>query len=173
MTHDDWMALTNRPDVVEKDMVKLLDWFIKVVSSEVDFSILCVLTDHPYQNYPSGGISQLLYKDFFPASATGERLAELVFRILDEDNGGSIGFPEIQKVFSRGITILKLRDYFRRLICATQRLSPNKFSGLSESSMWTTQSQLQSMSSEIPSDKFGQYLTASGRRSTTRALART
>ena len=93
MTHDDWMALTNRPDVVEKDMVKLLDWFIKVVSSE-----LYVLT-HRYQNYPSGGISQLLYKDFFPASATGERLAELVFRILDEDNGGSIGFPEIQKVF--------------------------------------------------------------------------
>ena len=36
MTHDDWMALTNRPDVVEKDMVKLLDWFIKVVPSEVD-----------------------------------------------------------------------------------------------------------------------------------------
>ena len=36
MTHDDWMALTNRPDVVEKDMVKLLDWFIKVVSLEVD-----------------------------------------------------------------------------------------------------------------------------------------
>ena len=30
MTHEDWMALTNRPDVVEKDMVKLLDWFIKV-----------------------------------------------------------------------------------------------------------------------------------------------
>ena len=30
MTMDDWMALTNRPDVVEKDMVRLLDWFIKV-----------------------------------------------------------------------------------------------------------------------------------------------
>ena len=38
------------------------------------------------------------FKSFFPASATGERLAELVFRILDEDNGGTIGFPEIQKV---------------------------------------------------------------------------
>ena len=36
MTHDDWMALTNRPDVVEKDMVKLLDWFIKVDSTEDD-----------------------------------------------------------------------------------------------------------------------------------------
>ena len=36
MTHDDWMALTNRPDVVEKDMVKLLDWFIKVNSKEDD-----------------------------------------------------------------------------------------------------------------------------------------
>ena len=32
MTMDDWMALTNRPDVVEKDMVRLLDWFIKVGS---------------------------------------------------------------------------------------------------------------------------------------------
>ena len=40
----------------------------------------------------------MLFKSFFPASATGERLAELVFRILDEDNGGTIGFPEIQKV---------------------------------------------------------------------------
>ena len=30
MTMDDWMALTNRPDVAEKDMVRLLDWFIKV-----------------------------------------------------------------------------------------------------------------------------------------------
>ena len=36
MTHDDWMALTNRPDVVEKDMVKLLDWFIKVDLLEDD-----------------------------------------------------------------------------------------------------------------------------------------
>ena len=36
MTQDDWMALTNRPDVVEKDMVKLLDWFIKVNSTEDD-----------------------------------------------------------------------------------------------------------------------------------------
>ena len=36
MTHDDWMALTNRPDVVEKDMIKLLDWFIKVGVSEDD-----------------------------------------------------------------------------------------------------------------------------------------
>ena len=30
MTEDDWMALTNRPDVDEKNMIKLLDWFIKV-----------------------------------------------------------------------------------------------------------------------------------------------
>ena len=30
MTEEDWMMLTNRPDVVEKDMIKLLDWFIKV-----------------------------------------------------------------------------------------------------------------------------------------------
>ena len=38
------------------------------------------------------------FKSFFPASTTGEKLAEVVFRILDEDNGGTIGFPEIQKV---------------------------------------------------------------------------
>ena len=43
MTHDDWMALTNRPDVVEKDMVKLLDWFIKVDSAEDDV-LLYLLT---------------------------------------------------------------------------------------------------------------------------------
>ena len=29
MTEDDWMALTNRPDVKEKEVIKLLDWFIK------------------------------------------------------------------------------------------------------------------------------------------------
>ena len=38
------------------------------------------------------------FKSFFPASSIGEKLAEVVFRILDEDNGGTIGFPEIQKV---------------------------------------------------------------------------
>ena len=31
MTQEDWIKLTNRPDVVEKDMIKLLDWFIKVI----------------------------------------------------------------------------------------------------------------------------------------------
>ena len=35
MTEDDWMVLTNRPDVVEKDMVKLLDWFIKVQKGRI------------------------------------------------------------------------------------------------------------------------------------------
>ena len=29
MTENDWIILTNRPDVVEKDIIKLLDWFIK------------------------------------------------------------------------------------------------------------------------------------------------
>ena len=29
MTESDWMVLTNRPDVVEKDIIKLLDWFLK------------------------------------------------------------------------------------------------------------------------------------------------
>ena len=29
ITEDDWMALTNRPDVKEKEVIKLLDWFIK------------------------------------------------------------------------------------------------------------------------------------------------
>ena len=29
MTESDWILLTNRPDVVEKDIIKLLDWFIK------------------------------------------------------------------------------------------------------------------------------------------------
>ena len=30
MTQDDWIMLTNKANVVEKDMIKLLDWFIKV-----------------------------------------------------------------------------------------------------------------------------------------------
>ena len=38
--------------------------------------------------------------------------------------------------------------------------------------MWTTQSQLRSMSSEIQSDKFGKYLRALERQRTTRGLAR-
>ena len=50
------------------------------------------------QSYPSGGITQLHFKSFFPSSTTGEKLADVVFRILDQDNGGTIGFPEIQKV---------------------------------------------------------------------------
>ena len=29
MTENDWIVLTNRPDVVEKDIIQLLDWFIK------------------------------------------------------------------------------------------------------------------------------------------------
>ena len=29
MTESDWILLTNRPGVVEKDVIKLLDWFIK------------------------------------------------------------------------------------------------------------------------------------------------
>ena len=39
-----------------------------------------------------------MFKEFFPATETGERLSDVVFRMLDEDNGGTIGFPEIQKV---------------------------------------------------------------------------
>ena len=57
-----------------------------------------MFTVDTFQNYPTGGISQLLFKEFFPASSTGEKLATVVFRMLDEDNGGTIGFPEIQKV---------------------------------------------------------------------------
>ena len=30
MTQDDWIMLTNKANVNEKDMIKLLDWFIKV-----------------------------------------------------------------------------------------------------------------------------------------------
>jgi hypothetical protein len=60
MTVDDWMLLTNRADIKEKDMIKLLDWFIK--------------------HYPSGGITLPLYKQFFPATTTGENIAGLVFR---------------------------------------------------------------------------------------------
>ena len=29
MTESDWILLTNRPGIVEKDVIKLLDWFIK------------------------------------------------------------------------------------------------------------------------------------------------
>ena len=55
MTHDDWMALTNRPDVVEKDMVKLLDWFIKVDSAEDDVLLyLLTLSELPvWWNFPT------------------------------------------------------------------------------------------------------------------------
>ena len=60
MTVDDWMLLTNKAEVKEKDMIKLLDWFIKT--------------------YTSGGISLPLYKQFFPATTTGENIAGLVFR---------------------------------------------------------------------------------------------
>ena len=60
MTVDDWMLLTNRPGRDEKEMIRLLDWFIK--------------------NYPSGGITMEQYKHFFPASGTGECIATLVFR---------------------------------------------------------------------------------------------
>ena len=31
MTQEEWMNLTNRPDVKEKEVIKLLDWFIKVI----------------------------------------------------------------------------------------------------------------------------------------------
>ena len=60
--------------------------------------MIAVLSLSSIQSYPTGGVSQLQFKTFFPASSTGEKLAEVVFRILDQDNGGTIGFPEIQKV---------------------------------------------------------------------------
>ena len=41
-------------------MMKLLDWFIK--------------------EYPSGGITLTLFKQFFPATETGQNIASLVFR---------------------------------------------------------------------------------------------
>ena len=63
-----------------------------------------------FKAYPTGGISQLLFKDFFPATETGERMADVVFRMLDEDNGGTIGFPEIQKVSLKEV-ILKSSSY--------------------------------------------------------------
>lgn len=31
MTQEEWMNLTNRPDVKEKEVIKLLDWFVKVI----------------------------------------------------------------------------------------------------------------------------------------------
>ena len=50
-----------------------------------------------------------MFKDFFPATETGERMADVVFRMLDEDNGGTIGFPEIQKVSLK--EVLKSSSY--------------------------------------------------------------
>ena len=29
MTQEEWLSLTNRPDVKEKEVIRLLDWFIK------------------------------------------------------------------------------------------------------------------------------------------------
>ena len=113
------------------------------------------------QNYPSGGISQLLFKDFFPASATGKAVGEVVFRMLDEDNGGTIGFPEIQKVVIGTFQhiFLTLNRCCRLWICAMPRRLTSKFSGPSGSSTATTPSPSASTSSGTLSDKCGKYLT--------------
>ena len=77
----------------------------RLISEDAKFSIWTF-----FKAYPTGGISQLLFKDFFPATETGERMADVVFRMLDEDNGGTIGFPEIQKVSLKEV-ILKSSSY--------------------------------------------------------------
>ena len=56
MTESDWILLTNRPGVVEKEIIKLLDWFIKEGILHIFGSVFLeqklnyVCPDH-YHNY--------------------------------------------------------------------------------------------------------------------------
>ena len=69
MTQEDWIRLTNRPDVVEKDMIKLLDWFIKVISIRINRTeVLNAMLFRPihqeeYHNYFSKSFSQPLQQE--------------------------------------------------------------------------------------------------------------
>ena len=87
-----------------------------------------------------------------------------LFRMLDEDNGGTIGFPEIQKVVigTFQYLFLMLNRCCRLWICVMPRRLTSKFSGPSGSSTATTPSPSASMSSGTRSDKCGKYLTGWG-----------
>ena len=54
MTQDDWIMLTNKANVNEKDMIKLLDWFIKVRWARgVDNKVHCkCLSNKPFLGIP-------------------------------------------------------------------------------------------------------------------------
>ena len=43
MTESDWILLTNRPGIVEKDVIKLLDWFIKEGILQIFYFVIFLL----------------------------------------------------------------------------------------------------------------------------------
>ena len=54
MTQDDWIMLTNKANVNEKDTIKLLDWFIKVRWARgVDNKVHCkCFSNKPFLGIP-------------------------------------------------------------------------------------------------------------------------
>lgn len=63
-----------RPEVIEKEAIDMLKWFNKSFK---------------------GGVTSLQFRDFFPAINTGQYLSDMVFRTLDRDSSGTIGFLEL------------------------------------------------------------------------------
>ena len=74
MTIQDWMFVINRPEVDEREAVDMLKWFNK--------------------HYKTGVTSDQ-FRQFFPAINTGQYLSDMVFRTLDRDSSGTIGFLEL------------------------------------------------------------------------------
>jgi len=71
---EDWMFIINRREVDERDAMDMLKWFNK--------------------NY-EGEITSDQFRTFFPAIGTGQHLSDMVFRTLDRDSSGTIGFMEM------------------------------------------------------------------------------
>ena len=63
-----------RPEVEEAESIAMLKWFLK--------------------HFPDGVTSQQ-FRTFFPAISTGQYLSDMVFRTLDRDSSGMIGFLEL------------------------------------------------------------------------------
>ena len=63
-----------RPEVKEVESIAMLKWFIK--------------------QFPDG-VTSKQFRTFFPAINTGQHLSDMVFRTLDTDSSGMIGFLEL------------------------------------------------------------------------------
>ena len=155
MTQEDWIRLTNRPDVVEKDMIKLLDWFIKVSSIRFITGALISMLFRPihqeeYHNYFSKSFSQLLQQE----KHQQQLYSECQMKIMVEPQV----FLRFKRFYCLITALISNHLLSRPLIYAMLKHFMNKSSGHLEYLTVTTPNPLLWMSLESQSSKFGRFL---------------